>query len=177
MSITDDATLLLTPSVVIHHSLSSRVLLLAPSGVPHHSLKSFVLSYSLRQLCFTTRTRSSILDPLLDPKYEPIKVSSIPAATNFSAGALSGPRGVSSPVIPGETQCETRISTARFYCPWQNATRSTNTNSWSILLSLPRYAIPPPNPSQLHLQQPKGLRAPLFLLCDDCHDPSGRSMS
>ena len=81
---------------------TNRVLPLAPSGVPYHSLKSFVL-YSLCQLCSTTSTRFSILAPLLDPKYEPIQVSSIPAATNSSAGALSGPPGVwstAAPVIP-----------------------------------------------------------------------------
>ncbi len=47
--------------------------------VPYHSLKTSVL-YSLRQLCSTTRIWSS-MDPLLDPKYESIQVSSAPAAT------------------------------------------------------------------------------------------------
>jgi hypothetical protein len=96
MSITDDAALLLAPSAVIHHSLTScalslaeiiRALLLAPSVVLHNSFKIFNL------------------DPLLDPEYEPIQVSSIPAATNPSAGAMSGPRGVWStdaPVIPDD---------------------------------------------------------------------------
>jgi hypothetical protein len=80
---------LASPPVVVR---AARALFVPPLGSAQGAIRPRVHG----PLFSEVRTHAN----LLDPEYEPIQVSGIPAAPNPSAGALSGPRGVWSNAIP-----------------------------------------------------------------------------
>jgi hypothetical protein len=85
------------PSVV---GRVTSLLLASPPGVVRTARALFVPPLGSTQGAIRPRVHGPLFSEvrthanLLDPEYEPIQVSSIPAAPNPSALALSGPRGV-----------------------------------------------------------------------------------